>query len=101
MGLSCTAAFRNVPRLTYLDASILPSNALPIRASFTLQSFRHDNLIIGIDALAFLSNQPNIKDLCINPYSYYEASQNHHVSPTFRSIQADILFSQCRFTIDA
>ena len=74
------AAFRNVPGLMHLDASILPSNALPIRASFALQSFRHDNLIIGIDALAFLSNQSNIRDLCINPYSYYEASENYHVA---------------------
>ncbi|KAF8331877.1 uncharacterized protein EI90DRAFT_895274 [Cantharellus anzutake] len=70
------AAFRNVPRLIHLDASILPSNALPVNAPFTLQSFRHDNLIIGIDALAFLSNQPNVKDLCINPYSYYEMHED-------------------------
>ena len=68
------AALRNVPRLIRLDASILPSNALPVNCPFQLESFTHNHLVIGLDAVQFFSQQPRIKELTLNPFSYYEVS---------------------------
>lgn len=68
------AALRNTPKLTYLDASILPTNSLPTDVSFRLEQFMHDGLVIGHDAVNFFTEQSSIQHLVLNPFSYYEVS---------------------------
>lgn len=66
------AALRNTIKLSHLDASILPSIALPVGVPFRLETFVHDSLVIGFDAVRFFSEQSSIKNLSLNPFSYYE-----------------------------
>ena len=68
------AALRNTSKLTYLDASILPTNSLPNGVTFRLETFIHEGLVIGHDAVNFFTEQFTIKDLILNPFSYYEVS---------------------------
>lgn len=75
------AALRNTPKLTYLDASILPTTSLPNNVAFRLEHFVHDGLVIGLDAVNFFTEQSSIEHLILNPFSYYEVSRssiNHY-----------------------
>lgn len=76
ISLTLAAALRNTPKLTYLDASILPTHSLPSGVPFRLETFVHEGLVIGHDAVNFFTEQSTIKDLILNPFSYYEVSIN-------------------------
>lgn len=72
------SALRNTQRLTYLDASILPTSALPTGpdTTFRLQHFIHDGLVVGLDAINFFLDQSSIEHIILNPFSYYELHED-------------------------